>query len=74
MIQVKRKTLIMIAHFFVAIVICILIVLGLRTMWKEKAVSQQPKKTLGIVIDLDQREKLFEQLKALPMPMILIYI
>jgi hypothetical protein len=64
MIRVKRKTIVTIARFFVAIVICILMVLGLREIWKEKAVSQHPRKTLGFVIDLDQREKLFEQLKS----------
>ena len=64
MIRVKRKTIVTITRFLVAIVICILMFLGLRERWKEKAVSQHPRKTLGFVIDLDQREKLFEQLKT----------
>jgi hypothetical protein len=43
-----------------------LVVFGLRTLletWKARAVPQHPRKTFGIVIDLAQREKLFEQLE-----------
>lgn len=64
MIQVKHKTVVRITHFFVGLAICLMIVLGLRAIWKEKAVSHHSRKTLGIVIDLEQREKLFEQLKS----------
>lgn len=63
MIQVKRKTLVRITRLLVAIVICLLMTYGLRAIWKEKAVSQHSRKTFGVVIDLDQREKLFDQLR-----------
>jgi hypothetical protein len=63
MIRVKRKTLVRITRFFMAIIICLLMAFGLRAMWKEKTVSQHSRKTFGVVIDLDQREKLFDQLK-----------
>ena len=66
MIQVMRKTIIRIALFSVASVICILIVLVLREAfeaWRAKTVSQHPRIIVSVVIDINQREKLFEQLE-----------
>ena len=66
MISIKRKTLIRFARLFVAIII----ILGIKIfseMWQEGAFitvnTQHPKRTVGIVIDIEQREKFFEQLK-----------
>ena len=61
MIRVKHKYITIITRFFVVIVICIAIILGLK-MFKEEAVTLHTKKTLIVTIDLNQREKFFEQL------------
>lgn len=58
----KRKKIIIITLCFAAVGICIAIVLGLKT-WREGLVTQYPKKTFSVIIDLGQREKLFEQLE-----------
>lgn len=63
MIRVKRKIIVRVTYIFIAIIICFVIVVGLREMWQEKMVSRLPRKTFGVVIDLNQRERLFEQLK-----------
>jgi len=65
MIRIKRKAIRRIALFFTVLGICLMVFLSLRAlsdMWRERAVSQSPKQTLSFVIDIEQREKLFEQL------------
>ena len=65
MIGLKYKAAITISRFFVAIMIIVVIVFGVKTLlenWKEGAVTLHPKKTLIVIIDSSQREKFFEQL------------
>lgn len=62
MIRIKHKTITRIAGFLVLIIVAF----GIKTLyevWKDSYIGQHPKKTLGVVVDIDQREKLFEQLK-----------
>ena len=65
MIGLKYKAAITISRFFVAIMIIVVIMFGVKTLlenWKEGAVTLHPKKTLIVIIDSSQREKFFEQL------------
>jgi len=66
MIRVKRKTITMIVRFFIAIIVVFGVKI-LSEMWKEGAfitvVTQYPKESFVVIVDLDQQEKFFEQLK-----------
>src|SRR5687768_13258666 len=64
MIRVKRKTIVTFVRFIVVIFVFILLAIGLREMWERKAVPRHPRQILEFVIDLEQRETLFEQLRS----------
>jgi len=65
MLQITHKKLLTITRFLVTIAVCAVMVFGAQNLlktWKTRFSTLHPKKTLVVSIDLNQREKLFEQL------------
>jgi hypothetical protein len=70
MVNIKRKTVIMVVRFLVAIVTGIAFLIGIKilsNMWKAGTFisvnSQLARESIVVLIDLDQREIFFEQLE-----------